>query len=82
MNAVESDARARCAEILSSLVIAERCALKAISNGTPGAPLALLGKFKALGLIEHYGERILLTNDGWLVLRLCHYGAVTRPPSP
>ena len=82
MNAVEIDARTRCEEIISSLALAERFALKAISNGVSGAPLALLSKFKTLGLIEHNSERIVLTKDGWLVLRLCHYGSVMHQASP
>ena len=76
LSAVNSDIRTRCSEILSGLTAVERLALKAISNGEPAArSFLLLGKFKTLGLIEHNGQRIALTGDGWMVLRLCNYGS-------
>ena len=79
LSAVDSDLRTRCSEILSGLTVVERRALKAISNDEPAEVFFhLLGKFKRLGLIEHNGQRIVLTGDGWMVLRLCNYGAATR----
>jgi len=82
-SAVNSDIRSRCSEILSGLSVVERRALKAISNDEPvEASFHLLGKFKRLGLIEHNGQRIALTGDGWMVLRLCNYAAATRPDRP
>ena len=83
MSAVNSDIRTRCSEILSGLSVAERLALRAISNDEPPeASFHLLGKFKRLGLIEHNGQRIALTGDGWMVLRLCNYGSAARADRP
>ena len=83
LSAVNSDMRTRCSEILSGLSVVERRALKAISNDEPAeASFHLLGKFKRLGLIEHNGQRIALTGDGWVVLRLCNYGAAASPDQP
>ena len=83
LSAVNSDIRSRCSEILSGLSVVERRALKAISNDEPAeASFHLLGKFKKLGLIEHDGQRIILTGDGWMVLRLCNYAAATRLARP
>ena len=83
LSAVNPDIRTRCSEILSRLTAVERRALKAISNDEPvEASFHLLGKFKRLGLIEHNGQRIALTGDGWMVLRLCNYGASTRSDRP
>jgi len=80
LSAVNPDIRTRCSEMLSGLTVVERRALKAISNDEPvEASFHLLGKFKRLGLIEHNGQRIALTGDGWMVLRLCNYGAAARP---
>ena len=82
-SAVNSDIRSRCSEILSGLSVVERRALKAISNDEPvETSFHLLGKFKKLGLIEHDGQRIILTGDGWMVLRLCNYGAAAHPDRP
>ena len=79
LTAVNSDIRSRCSEILSGLSVVERRALKSISNDEPvEASFHLLGKFKKLGLIEHNGQRIALTGDGWMVLRLCNYGSAAR----
>ena len=83
LSAVNADIRTRCSEILSGLTVVERRALKAISNDEPvEASFHLLGKFKRLGLIEHNGQRIALTGDGWMVLRLCNYGSAARPEQP
>ena len=83
LSAVNSDIRTRCSEILSGLTAVERLALKAISNDEPAAaPFSVLGKFKTLGLVEHNGQRIALTANGWMVLRLCNYGASTRSDRP
>ena len=83
MSAVILDIRTRCSEILSGLTAVERLALKAISNDEPAVrSFLLLGKFKTLGLIEHNGQRIALTADGWMVLRLCNYGSATRSDRP
>ena len=83
LSAVNPDIRTRCSEILSGLSVGERRALKAISNDEPmEASFHLLGKFKRLGLIEHNGQRIALTGDGWMVLRLCNSGASARPDWP
>jgi len=83
LSAVNSDIRSRCSEILSGLSVVERRALKAISNDEPAeASFHLLGKFKKLGLIEHDGQRIILTGDGWMVLRLCNYGSAAHPDRP
>ena len=80
LSAINSDMRTRCSEILSGLTVIERRALKAISNDEPlEASFHLLGKFKRLGLIEHNGQRIVLTEDGWMVLRLCNYGSTASP---
>jgi len=80
LSAVTLDMRTRCSEILSGLTVVERRALKAISNDEPlEASFHLLGKFKRLGLIEHNGQRIILTGDGWMVLRLCNYGSAASP---
>jgi hypothetical protein len=76
VSANNPDARTRCSEILCNLILVERFALKSVSNGEP-APSHLLVKFKALGLIKHNGKRIALTEDGWMVLRLCHYASAT-----
>ena len=71
MSAINSDMRTRCSEILSGLTVIERRALKAISNDEPlEASFHLLGKFKRLALIEHNGQRTVLSRDGWLVLGL------------
>jgi hypothetical protein len=79
LSADNSDARTLCSEILSGLTIVERLALKAISNDERhAASVRLLGRFKVLGLIEHDGQRLILTESGWLVLRLCNHGAVAR----
>ena len=83
MSAVSTDMRTRCSEILSGLSVVERRALKSISNDEPvETSFHLLGKFKKLGLIEHNGQRIALTGDGWMVLRLCNYGAATSSDRP
>ena len=79
VSAVNPDIRTRCSEILSGLTIVERYALKAISNDEQAAaPFSLIGKFKTLGLVAHNGQRITLTGDGWMVLRLCNYGSAAR----
>ena len=83
LSAVNPDIRTRCSEILSGLSVVERRALKSISNDEPvEASFHLLGKFKKLGLIEHDGQRIILTGDGWMVLRLCNYGSAAHPDRP
>ena len=83
LSAVNPDIRTRCSEILSGLSVVERRALKSISNDEPvEASFHLLGKFKKLGLIEHDGQGIILTRDGWMVLRLCNYAAAPRPDRP
>ena len=83
LSAVNQDIRTRCSEILSGLSVVERRALKSISNDEPvETSFHLLGKFKKLGLIEHDGQRIILTGDGWMVLRLCNYAAAPRPDRP
>ena len=84
MTADNSYARTRCSEILSGLTTVERCALKAISNDEPESAPAfrLTGRLKALGLIEHNGDLIALTGDGWLVLRLYNYGAAASRKRP
>ena len=82
-SAVNSEIRSRCSEILSGLSVVERLALKAISNDEPvETSFHLLGKFKKLGLIEHDGQRIILAEDGWMVLRLCNYGSAAHPDRP
>ena len=83
LSAVDSYLRTRCSEILSGLSVVERRALKSISNDEPvETSFHLLGKFKKLGLIEHDGQRIILTGDGWMVLRLCNYGSAAHPDRP
>jgi hypothetical protein len=84
LTADNSYARTRCSEILSGLTTVERCALKAISNDeSASAPsFRLTGRLKALGLIEHNGDLIALTGDGWLVLRLYNYGAAASRKRP
>jgi len=79
VSAETSDARTRCAKILFGLTTPERFALKAVSNAEPtAARFPLLAKFEALGLVEHDGERIVLTDDGLLGLRLDKYATAAR----
>ena len=65
-------ARANYAKIFAGLSVDERRALRDISNGalTVG-PVRAIGRLNALALIKRDGKRIVLTENGRVVARLC-----------
>ena len=65
-------ARANYEEIFAGLSFDERRALKDISNGALAVgPLSAIARLDALVLIERDGQRIVLTENGRIVARLC-----------
>ena len=72
MSAGHRIARSNYAEIFAGLSFDERRALKDISNGALAVgPLSAIARLDALVLIERDGQRIVLTENGRIVARLC-----------
>ena len=73
LTTIDKSATALCEEVFAGLSEDERTALKRIANGVrPVGSFGAVGRLDALALIEHDGQRIVLTQNGRIVVAFCY----------